>query len=117
MKAAYENYPHGDEDTEREEISDGPKALMPWEDIRDELLVLRKRIKWSEIKPDNWQNILMEKPIIDIIGEEFISNLEEWKNNPEIARRYGREKEIMDRQIDQYWPDIQANLCLGSSFR
>lgn len=110
MKAAYENYPHGDEDTEWEEISNDPEALMPWEDIKGELLVLRQRIKWSGIKPENWQNILMEKPIIDIIEKEFISNLEEWKINPEIARRYGKEKEIMDRQIDQFWPQIQTVL-------
>ena len=39
-----------------------------------------------------------------MIGDR-ISKLEDWKNEPTIAYKYERNKEVIDRQLDRY-PNI-----------
>ncbi len=88
------------------EIEIQKDRIYSWDEFYSELVTLRNRIKWSEIRPANWENILSKK-IIRKFRQGDITSLEEWKSYPGINFVYQKHKEIMDMQIALFWIDIQ----------
>ena len=87
-------------------------AQLDWSEVRIELLALRNKIRWSTHKPENWENILMA-PIVERMGAMNIKSKEEWLSDSFIKQRYERSEEVtemMDRLLEEFWPDIQVLL-------
>ena len=85
------------------------KENLSWDDLSSELLTLRNQIKWSNIRPENWQNILMRR-IIDKFRSAEIETIAQWKETKGIRYHYIRHSEIMDLQLEIFWPQIRELL-------
>ena len=81
--------------------------ITNWDEFSSELLTLRNRIKWSQIRPENWENILSKK-IIGKFRSAEITSIEQWKSYPGINYLYKKYQEIMDKQLDEFWSDIDG---------
>ena len=82
---------------------------LTWEELETLLIGLRGQIKKSEIRPDNWENILM-RPIIKRMKDHKITTLDEWKQDSIIHIKYLDNKKIMDEQLGKYWHSIEVLL-------
>ena len=92
-------------------------AQLDWSEVRIELLALRDTIRWSTHRPANWENILMA-PIVERMGAMNIKSKTEWLSDSFIKQRYERSEEVtemMDRLLEEFWPDIQAILDKGTT--
>jgi len=69
----------------------------------------RRELRYSQFRPENWENIL-QRPILEQIKDSKISTLEEWKTNEKIHARYVKHKYIMDQQLAHKWDSIELVL-------
>ena len=76
--------------------------------LKDRLFVLRNQIS-RKTPCEPWENIL-QGPIIQEILERKPKNIKEWKEIPLISAKYRQHARSMDRQIKDFWQEIQRLL-------
>ena len=88
------------------EIIEKKDEIVSWDELFSELLTMRNRIKWSPIRPENWENILSKKIIWKFRSGE-ITSLNEWKTCPGVEFLYKKHQKTMDLQLEIFWEQIQ----------
>lgn len=78
------------------------------------LLQMRNRIRNQNPDLENWENIL-QRPIVNVMVRDKPKTIDDWINLPGINQRYKKHQVDMDKQLNEFWEEIEAILKQLSS--